>query len=74
MCDTLRSLGGPAGLREAHDVVNETVAFVIMSAATLGLDNVKATLCAAHREPWALTLMRGGMRFNEVAVAHPEAI
>ena len=79
MCDALRGIGKGTALMAdtrpdpAVDAFNETIALVIATASTLGLENVKASMCPGHRSLWTITLMRGGMLFDGFAARYPEA-
>jgi len=59
---------GPTAVRQDRE---GALAFVALTAAILGVDILSASLCTDHRESWALTLLRGGVVFDDVAAKYP---
>ena len=45
---------------------------VAATAAMLGLENIKASMCPEHRARWAIDLVNGGSLFEQIARLYPE--
>ena len=63
ICDGIR-----AGARQPRGAI----VMVAATAAMLGLENIKASMCPEHRSRWVLDLVNGGSLFEQIARLYPE--